>query len=679
MKKRMRGKLERAGWALLAGTLGMVNPALAQHYPSPAGGERVHQTSILKPGTAAVVSEDGARLEEMKVELAWLANPSTFPYQLVARANSRVMEVHGYLPNESVQILALQLAKEHTVLPLATGLKVHPSLATRVTGIPAEDLQKSAADLLAEAFPQQIAGFTIRAQANGQVTVAGSVPSHEEKLAVSRRLRRLQGCTCVDNQLTVPTVVRDGVPHVLVSADGMRLVPAEGRIIASSPRPLIETAPAPSKTSIASTQVSSPAKLVATSTPTKPSIAIGQPTGRLATAPKDRGTTVQVPSISTQGTSSAAKPIVATSMQTPAKPSLASVSSDKKDSKAPVVGATATPFDAPATTYKPAAPAVLSPTLTTGPAVSQPSTTTTTKPMPLKIVAQPSKISDSSPSLDRKDTMPSISSASTTPAAGSMGSSMKPSAPLPVLEKKERVAPPVSTAMTTPKPAAPLPTLEKKEQAVPSISPSTSAPKQSAPSTSASTTPNSLPLAVSASLSSALPTVNPPAKPTTVAGATTPKTPTPLPSEKKETAQPLPQTLSANQPGAVTVASMNPKPAALTGSPPPAKPSAPAPVEKKAPAASDVPYVTTGVVTFMDAEPEAASTAAISPALLKQRIASVCGRDAKGVEVVVKSGTVLQVQVTTRRADVCERLAQKVLEMPELGPFQVDLQMQVVP
>src|SRR5262249_61970550 len=79
-----------------AGALALAGTAAAQSAtPSHAN---THSISALSPGDAA-----GARLDERKVEMGWLGHPMTFPHTLVARADSGVVELKGYVPSQAVR------------------------------------------------------------------------------------------------------------------------------------------------------------------------------------------------------------------------------------------------------------------------------------------------------------------------------------------------------------------------------------------------------------------------------------------------------------------------------------------------------------------------------------------------------------------------------------------------
>jgi hypothetical protein len=173
------------------------------------------------------LSSGHSRLEEMKVELAWLADPATFSLSLGARAVGANLEVRGYVPNEAVKERALELARQHSFLPVTDALKLHPSLALHSGGVPSEEVRKEAAALLAEAFGERGRSLTCEAKAGGQVLVSGHALSVEDKLEVSRRLKQVHGCLAVINRVNVATTVRDGKKVTLVTSDGTQLVQGE--------------------------------------------------------------------------------------------------------------------------------------------------------------------------------------------------------------------------------------------------------------------------------------------------------------------------------------------------------------------------------------------------------------------------------------------------------------------
>src|SRR5579871_4825667 len=61
-------------------------------------------------------TEGQNRLEEMKVQLALLADVATFPYFVATRASGGTLELSGYVPDTMVKQVALELARQNTSL-----------------------------------------------------------------------------------------------------------------------------------------------------------------------------------------------------------------------------------------------------------------------------------------------------------------------------------------------------------------------------------------------------------------------------------------------------------------------------------------------------------------------------------------------------------------------------------
>jgi hypothetical protein len=147
---------------------------------------------------------DPRRVTEVNVEIAWLADPATFPYYLEARATANQLEVRGYVPNRSVREHAIKIAQVYSSTPVLDSVKEHPSLLVRPGLMPAQQLQNSAQSSLKVALPKQYQQLKVDVGVDGKVSVVGPVNSYEEKIAVSHALRRLHGCTSVQNLTALP-------------------------------------------------------------------------------------------------------------------------------------------------------------------------------------------------------------------------------------------------------------------------------------------------------------------------------------------------------------------------------------------------------------------------------------------------------------------------------------------
>ncbi len=183
----MRKTLRRAAWALAVGAgLGATGLAAAQAPERELVG--------MSPIQAAT-----PRAREIRVELAWLADPLTFPHYLKARVTGSGLEVRGYLPTAAVRDRALAVARHHSPLPVIDHLKVHPNIPPRFV-LPDPNLAETVQTALEGVLPAG-ATVSVRCLAPGCVALVGSVGSPEEQLAVCRALRRVDGCASVTCQL----------------------------------------------------------------------------------------------------------------------------------------------------------------------------------------------------------------------------------------------------------------------------------------------------------------------------------------------------------------------------------------------------------------------------------------------------------------------------------------------
>ena len=149
------------------------------------------------------VQEDAHRQLEIHVELAWLADPVTFPYYLEARVDKNTLEIRGYVPSKAVRDQVIKIARLQTTLGIGDGMREHPSIAVRPHQLPPAQLQAAAQTALKEAFPKHVNHLGVQCTRDGKAIIRGAVRTSEEKLAVSHALRRLHGCACVVNLVEI--------------------------------------------------------------------------------------------------------------------------------------------------------------------------------------------------------------------------------------------------------------------------------------------------------------------------------------------------------------------------------------------------------------------------------------------------------------------------------------------
>jgi osmotically-inducible protein OsmY len=175
-----------------------------------------------------------------RIELAWLADATTFPYGLEAIAQNGRIEIRGFVPSNQIHKHAAKVARQITRLPVQDSLREHGGLSGAPVRLPAQQLHTAAATALYEACPRQALSIRIRCDTDGTVTIQGAVASLEQQLALSRALHHVPGCTRVDN-LTALSGAQGPVPAVTAA------VPTFAPKPAAPIQQATHTAPAPAQ------------------------------------------------------------------------------------------------------------------------------------------------------------------------------------------------------------------------------------------------------------------------------------------------------------------------------------------------------------------------------------------------------------------------------------------------
>jgi hypothetical protein len=285
----MRRALRRAAQVYVAaGALGLVSPALAQsshavgmNAPAPAP-RTVEPAKVPAPASEAT-------LDEIQVELAWLANAATFHHTLGARVVGGSMEVRGCVPSMTIKDQAVRVAQQHTTLQVVDRLQINPNMVIPIGGGAADAMTQQASAVLAEGLGDQAAGLEARANGNGVIIVKGTVRSMEDKLTASRQMRQVSGCSAVVNLVRVSPVPKPDRLVAQRSADGSQSLdstrkpapasqpmgppPTPVKPPVTAPTPAVAVTPTPVKPPVTT---ATPATVV-TPTPVKPPVTTATP------------------------------------------------------------------------------------------------------------------------------------------------------------------------------------------------------------------------------------------------------------------------------------------------------------------------------------------------------------------------------------------------------------------
>jgi hypothetical protein len=185
----------RTTWLITVALLSVTAPAQAQ-FPRLFGGSTPAK-QIIPTG------ENPNRVMEIQVELAWLADPQTFPHYLEAHVEGQKMVVRGCVPHASVRAHALQIARLNCTVAVVDALQENPAQRLHENSVPPAQLYTAVLAAMNEAFPQLQPYLHVDCTADGRVVVNGQAPTFEHKLAISQAVRRLNGCSAVLNRVQV--------------------------------------------------------------------------------------------------------------------------------------------------------------------------------------------------------------------------------------------------------------------------------------------------------------------------------------------------------------------------------------------------------------------------------------------------------------------------------------------
>jgi hypothetical protein len=179
----MRERKLQSGWRVCLAALGVAWAAAGRAEP---------------PGPAA----DAVLLTQ--IELAWVADPITFPYPLRASFEDGSVVIQGIVPSSGIRKQVVNVAKVQGAAKVIDRLTVSPPPPLMTPPPRPERLRADVAAQLRKALPHVAASLQIECDYEGRATISGRVPTLDDKRTVSRTLRTVPGCSAVVNKTLLP-------------------------------------------------------------------------------------------------------------------------------------------------------------------------------------------------------------------------------------------------------------------------------------------------------------------------------------------------------------------------------------------------------------------------------------------------------------------------------------------
>jgi hypothetical protein len=172
--------------------------------------ERAVRLSSPAPAASRTAGLPSVRLQELQIELELMADTLTFRCPLHVRIHGPRAEVSGSVPTEKARTRALQIVTDRVSVPVHDEMTIAAASAgTEFAAASMDEVVRDVSRGISEVLGSNNASVEITVRGDGRVTVTGVAESHQDRHAVSVRLRHVSGCSCVVNRLQVRPLARE--------------------------------------------------------------------------------------------------------------------------------------------------------------------------------------------------------------------------------------------------------------------------------------------------------------------------------------------------------------------------------------------------------------------------------------------------------------------------------------
>jgi len=233
--------------------------------------------------------EDSIALaESMRIHIEFLADPLISTTDISPSVKNGKMILNGNVNNNTVANNAVALASRLTTCKVISEIKIWPVSFNKTTKVPVETLQANTNKVVSAEFQTAYPKLSTAVSADGSIIVSGPVVTLEDKLEISKRLRKVTGCQRVVNKMTVQPMRMGKETVTMVNKDGTKWI--EGKDQTTTPTEKIQLNPTTTTTKEINQAIVS----------TKPADKIGPvivPTQNIVQSPKTTNSKDQRPQV----------------------------------------------------------------------------------------------------------------------------------------------------------------------------------------------------------------------------------------------------------------------------------------------------------------------------------------------------------------------------------------------
>ncbi|MEN9672624.1 MAG: hypothetical protein RL553_889 [Planctomycetota bacterium] len=169
--------------------------------------------------------EDSIALaESMRIHVEFLADPLISTTDIAPSVKSGKMILIGNASNNTIANNAIALASKHTTCKVVSEIRIWPVSFDKTTKVPVETLQANTNKVASAEFQTAYPKLTTAVSEDGSIIVSGPVVTLEDKLEISKRLRKVTGCQRVINKMTVQPMRMGNETVTMVNKDGTKWI-----------------------------------------------------------------------------------------------------------------------------------------------------------------------------------------------------------------------------------------------------------------------------------------------------------------------------------------------------------------------------------------------------------------------------------------------------------------------
>ncbi|MEI7854959.1 MAG: BON domain-containing protein [Planctomycetota bacterium] len=169
--------------------------------------------------------EDSIALaESMRIHVEFLADPLISTTDIAPSVKNGKMVLNGNANNNTIANSAVALATKFTTCKVVSEIRIWPVSFNKITKVPVETLQANTNKVVSAEFQTAYPKLTTAVSEDGSIIVSGPVVTLEDKLEISKRLRKVTGCQRVINKMTVQPMRMGNETVTMVNKDGTKWI-----------------------------------------------------------------------------------------------------------------------------------------------------------------------------------------------------------------------------------------------------------------------------------------------------------------------------------------------------------------------------------------------------------------------------------------------------------------------